>query len=246
MTDILMIEGLRKSFPDADKPLLFEDVTASVAEPEAIALVGASGQGKSTLLRILGMLDVPDEGVVCFMGKPSGDWSPLEWRKRIAYVAQQAVMLPGTVGANLQTVSRIHQSPFNDKLAEMLMGQAGLGDVNWDKDAATLSGGQKQRVALVRSMLLEPDILLLDEVTSSLDADSKSQAEAMLTNWRKERGTTLIWVTHDPEQARTCCERIWLMAGHTLQQDMPSAEFFSGSGKGAAEITGESCKGGRK
>jgi len=227
MGALLEMDNLAKSFAGEDRITLFTEVTAAVEERTAVALIGASGQGKSTLLRILGRLDAPDSGTLRFHGRPATEWTPLEWRKRIAYVAQQAVMLPGTVEDNLRAVSRLHQLPFEDELAGKLMDELGLSDISRAKDASALSGGQKQRLALIRTLLLKPEILLLDEVTSSLDGESKKLVEEALAAWRHERGTALVWVTHDLEQARLCSERVWHMAGQTLQEDMPTDSYFA-------------------
>lgn len=222
MAAILELQELSKTLPSVDRPILFNNVTAIVSEPMAIGLIGMSGQGKSTLLRILGMLDTCEEGNLIFKGQSSKNWSPMEWRKQIAYVSQQAIMLPGSVEDNLRMVSRLHSTPFNRDLALFLLEQVGLKETRLDKDASTCSGGEKQRLALIRSMMLEPEVLLLDEITSSLDMESKYRVENMLKIWRLERGTTLIWVTHDLEQARTCCDQIWQIANQTLLVNVSS------------------------
>lgn len=92
---------------------------------------------------------------------------------KIAYVAQQAVMLPGTIEDNLKIASTLHKSRFDEGLAREFMKDVGLEHLDWAKQARDLSGGEKQRVALIGSLLLHPVILLLDEITASLDQQSK-------------------------------------------------------------------------
>jgi putative ABC transport system ATP-binding protein len=149
-------------------------------------------------------------------------------------VAQQPVVLPGTVEFNLRTVSRLHGGEFDRKLAEGLMEQAGLGLMRWDKPASECSGGEKQRIALIRSMLLRPAVLLLDEVTSSLDTHSKEATGRMLEKWHRNEGCTLIAVTHSMEEARSMYKRVWFMGEGTLLEDASSARFFEGPSTDAA------------
>jgi putative ABC transport system ATP-binding protein len=225
MAPILQLEEVSKS---ATRHLpLFSHVTAVVDEPSIIHILGKSGQGKSTLLRILGLLSRPDSGTMSLHGIPSAAWSPEQWRSKVSYVAQQAIMLPGSVEDNLRTVSRLHDKPFEQAYAQSLMERLELSDVDWSKPAAQLSGGQKQRLALIRSLLLRPEILLLDEVTASLDTVSKQAVEQVLTELNRSSGTTLIWVTHDLEQARGIGQRIWFLAEQRLQTDCDTASFFA-------------------
>ncbi|MCQ6558929.1 ABC transporter ATP-binding protein [Paenibacillus mendelii] len=186
MTVLLHMEQVTKHRQDDTSKILFEQVTAQVAAGQQVALLGVSGQGKSTLLRILARLERWDGGDIALHSKPSAAWKPREWRRKVCYVAQQAVMLPGTVEQNLRTASELHGLTFDEALARRCMGAVGLGEVDWRKPAADLSGGEKQRAALVRAMLLSPDILLLDEVTASLDPGSKRLVERWLTEWAKQ------------------------------------------------------------
>ncbi|RKN82261.1 ATP-binding cassette domain-containing protein [Paenibacillus ginsengarvi] len=211
-----------------DRPgeYLFREITAQVEPGQRIAILGTSGQGKSTLLRILARLDTQSEGAIRLAGREARDWKPAEWRRRIGYVAQQPVMLPGTVEMNLKAASDLHGKPFNRDLAERCMDAAGLGGLDWRKLAGELSGGEKQRTALVRSMLLEPEAMLLDEVTSALDPASKRAVERLLGEWSEQRGTALLWVTHDLEQARLGCDTVWFMADNRLLEAGPAPAFF--------------------
>ena len=226
---ILEIAALGKILtgPQGEKRELFRNVSVQINTPAVVVLLGASGQGKSTLLRILGRLDRADEGTVRFYGRAAEETLPQEWRKKIAYVAQFAVMLDGTVEDNLRAVSVLHRKPFDSALARELMMKAGLGAMEWSKRAAELSGGEKQRVALIRSLLLEPELLLLDEITASLDTHSKQAVEQLLLDWHKTHGTLMLWVTHDLEQAKLISDDVWYMDEHTLLEASPSSRFFT-------------------
>ncbi|TXK81859.1 ATP-binding cassette domain-containing protein [Paenibacillus sp. N3.4] len=205
----LLIEHIHKKHPNGGQTPLFECISAQVAKCDRIAILGPSGQGKSTLLRMMAALEQSDSGSLILDGRPVSVWNPSEWRKKVCYVPQQAVMLPISVEDNLALASKLHQRPFDQPLARKLMEQVGLADLKWSQKAIELSGGQKQRIQLVRSMLLRADFLLLDEVTSALDAQSKLAVEHMLKQWNEEQGVGLVWVTHDHEQAARVSQRFW-------------------------------------
>lgn len=155
----------------------------------------------------------------------AAEMPPTEWRRRICYVPQAPVMLPDTVEDNLTIVSKLHHAIFDPVLAKQLMERVGLGHIEWKKKASDLSGGEKQRVQLVRSMLLRSEILLLDEITSSLDAQSKQLVERLLAEWNKEEGTAYVWITHDQEQSATVGRRLWeLRDGKLLESAATGTE----------------------
>ncbi|MFJ7971886.1 ATP-binding cassette domain-containing protein [Psychrobacillus sp. NPDC096389] len=241
MTALFEIKDLTKNYWQAekqtDRTYLFSGLTTTIESSERIALLGQSGQGKSTLLRMLALLDNADKGEIRFNGIQERDMDARDWRIKITYVAQQATMLPGTIADNLKTVSKLHNARFDDKLARRLMRDIGLESLDWDKKAANLSGGEEQRVALVRSLLLKPSILLLDEVTASLDQHSKEVVEKVLLNWNTTYKTSILWVTHDLEQARRISERIWYMEKGTLAVDCETEMFFENLNSFPIEVT---------
>ncbi|MEW9700516.1 ATP-binding cassette domain-containing protein [Paenibacillus sp. SI8] len=191
---------------------------ATINTGDRIAVLGPSGQGKSTLLRTMARLELIEAGSLTLHGRQMANWLPNEWRKKVCYVPQLPAMLPVTVADNLAMASKLHQSGFDQKLATALMEQVGLAELDWRHKAAELSGGQKQRVQLVRSLLLRPDILLLDEVTSALDVQSKQAVETLLAGWSEQEGTSFVWVTHDQEQARHVCRRLWHLENGELSE----------------------------
>lgn len=215
---LLKWSGLTKTVEDGGMRRLLWDCSAEIRASERIVLTGPSGQGKSTLLRLLALLDEPDSGELRLEGTPASQWEPRQWRRTVCYVSQQPVMLGKTVADNLETASRLHQTPFDRAYAEQLMSEAGLEGMDWGKGVDALSGGEKQRVALVRSLLLRPKLFLLDEITASLDESNKAAVERILDRIHREDGTGYIWITHDVEQAKRIADRSFRLSGGVLTE----------------------------
>lgn len=223
---ILELRQLRKNRSGVEGGPLFANVSADIAEPAMIAILGVSGQGKSTLLRMLAGLDHVDEGEIRLHNVSQRGTDPRAWRMKMCYVAQQSVMLQGSIEQNLRTVSLLHRIPYDEKLVRRLLPRLGLDHLDVSKSADQLSGGEKQRVSLLRSLLLHPAVLLLDEITASLDRGSKELVEQVLREWHHQEGTTMLWVTHDLEQAKQMSGSVWFMGEGTLLENSKTANFF--------------------
>ena len=183
------------------------DVTLSIP-PGSTALLGPSGAGKSTLLRLLNRLADPDEGTVRFHGSDVRELDPLDLRRRVGLVPQLPAPVPGSVADNVAFGPRLHGEEVDPERPLQL---AGLDASFADRDASRLSVGEQQRVMLARALALEPEVLLLDEPTASLDAAATGAVEEAL---RGLSGVSLVLVTHDRGQAERLAERtIELHAG---------------------------------
>jgi putative ABC transport system ATP-binding protein len=176
------------------------DVTLSIP-PGNTALLGPSGSGKSTLLRLLNRLADPDEGSVRFHGTDVRELDPLELRRRVGLVPQLPALVPGTVADNVAFGPRLRGQEVD---TEPPLRLAGLDPSFAERDASRLSVGEQQRVMLARALALEPEVLLLDEPTASLDPAATGAVEDAL---RGLRGVSLVLVTHDRGQAERLAER---------------------------------------
>ena len=197
-------------------------VDLSVADGELFTLLGPSGCGKTTLLRLLAGFYQPDGGTIRFGDRIVNGLPPYE--RRIGMVFQNYALWPHmTVADNIGYGLRLRKLPANEvreRLAE------GLRKVNLtgfeSRYPGQLSGGQQQRVALARALVLNPDILLLDEPLSNLDAKIRIQVRAEIRRLQQELSITTIYVTHDQEEALSLSDRVAVMRdGHVLQVGPP-------------------------
>ncbi len=179
---------------------MLRDVTLSIRSGST-ALLGPSGSGKSTLLRLLNRLADPDEGVVSFHGTNVRELDPLELRKRVGLVPQLPAPVAGSVADNVCFGPRLHGDEIDP---EGPVRQAGLDASFLERDASRLSVGEQQRVMLARALALEPEVLLLDEPTASLDSAATAAVEDALGNLQ---AVSLVLVTHDRAQAERLAER---------------------------------------
>ena len=191
---------------------LLDGASIRVARGEAVAIEGPSGSGKSTFARALGGMVEADSGSVLLEGEDVRRIAPTSFRTRVAFLAQQPAMFPGTVRDNLAAGPALHGKSLDDAQARELIAQVGLDVALLAREAQTLSGGEKQRVALGRALANRPQVLLLDEPTAPLDPAAGDLIVALLRDLGR-RGVSVVMVTHVKEHARALggtryrCER---------------------------------------
>jgi len=168
-----------------------------VYKGELVTIMGTSGSGKTTLLRLINRLSEIDSGIILLNGNDIRGHVPMELRRNIGMVFQVPVTFKGSVRDNL--AFGINLWGGNSGI-ETLSRDAGIPEDLLDADAGQLSIGEKQRVCIARALANQPEILLLDEPTSSLDAFSAQRIEKLLLDLQKERALTILWVTHEKEQ----------------------------------------------
>jgi putative ABC transport system ATP-binding protein len=204
---------------------VLKSISFQVRAGECLSIAGPSGSGKSALLRLLNRFEDPQQGEILFHGKPLHSFDPLEIRRRIALVLQQAVMFHGTVQENLL------RRPGRQQLSEAALVQAleevGLDRLFLDRNATELSGGEKQRISIARSLLGGPEIILLDEPTSALDARSLHLVADLITQLNRVRGLTLVVVTHQAELIHRLGGRVLLLEKGQIIREVRAEEAAS-------------------
>jgi len=165
------------------------------------AILGPSGSGKSSLLRLLNRLSDPDSGRVLLRGRDVRDGDVLALRRRVVLVPQLPAPLADTVAGDVR-----YAAPDAD--VEPLLARAGLDASYADRETGRLSVGEQQRVMLARALALDPEVLLLDEPTSALDATARDAVEATIAGLCAEGGRSIVLVTHDPAQAERMTDHV--------------------------------------
>ena len=187
-----------------------DDVTIEVRTGEVLAVVGPSGAGKSSFLRLLNRLDEPTAGTVRLQGTDYRQIHPRDLRRRIGMVTQTAYLFPGTIADNLRFGPAQQGIELPAKGIDELLIQVGLAG-RADEDVAHLSGGEAQRLSLARALATVPAVLLLDEPTSSLDAEAKDGVEKLILTVVRKNGLTCVMVSHDLAQAARVADRVMVL-----------------------------------
>jgi putative ABC transport system ATP-binding protein len=195
-----------------------------VREGRVTCVVGPSGAGKSSLLRLCNRLEVPTSGTVTLRGRDLADLDPLGLRRRVGMVFQRPTPFAGTVADNL----RVAVPELTDAEAAAVLVRVGLAPAFLDRPAHELSGGEAQRMCLARTLTTGPEVLLMDEPTSSLDRDARTVLET-LTRRLVTDGVSVLWVTHDLAQMRRLADEVLVLLDGTLVHAAPLASITQGA-----------------
>ncbi|MEP6850153.1 MAG: ATP-binding cassette domain-containing protein [Acidobacteriota bacterium] len=210
----------------AGETLILDDLNLAVAPSEILILLGESGCGKTTTLKLINRLIEPTSGEVFVEGKTTVDWDPIELRRHIGYVLQEAGLFPHfTVAENVSLVLKLNgwdEKKKRDRTCEMLE-LVGLGPAKFAKRFPhELSGGQRQRVGVARALAADPSIVLLDEPFGALDAITRTNLQKEFSRLVRDLGKTAVFVTHDLHEAMLLGSRIALMEkGRIVLLDTP-------------------------
>ncbi|MEY2658281.1 MAG: hypothetical protein RL442_2616 [Pseudomonadota bacterium] len=218
---LIRVSHLFKSVQDSSGTLdILRDIDFTLNARETAAIVGASGSGKSTLLSIMAGLDTPSRGTVWLAGQDLftlDEDARAQWRARhLGFVFQSFQLLSHlTALENVMLPLELSGVAGARSAAREMLERVGLGQ-RLNHTPRVLSGGEQQRVALARAFVVEPDILLADEPTGSLDHATGAQVMDLMLDLNRERGTTLVLVTHDSALAARCDRRLQIDAGQLV------------------------------
>jgi ABC-type sugar transport system ATPase subunit len=218
------LRDVRKLFPGGHVAL--QNVTLTIADGERVALVGPSGSGKSTLLRIIAGLDRPTAGRVLVGGRDVTDVPPEQ--RDLAMVFQSYALYPHkTVRENLAFGLRVRRVPRADVERRVTATAESLGILPLlDRLPAQLSGGQRQRVAVGRAIVREPQAFLFDEPLSNLDPALRRDTRAELVDLHARLAATMVYVTHDQEEAMTLGQRVAVLRDGAIEQVAAPADLY--------------------
>jgi polar amino acid transport system ATP-binding protein len=227
VTEIVDVKNLCKSFGENQ---VLRDINYTINQGEKVVVVGPSGSGKSTFLRCLNLLEIPTSGQIIFEGEDITNAHKRlnKIRQKMGMVFQNFNLFPHlTVRKNitLAPVSlKVMSREAANKKADMLLERIGLSD-KAETYPNMLSGGQKQRIAILRSLAMNPDIMLFDEPTSALDPEMIGEVLALMKDLADE-GMTMVVVTHEMGFAREVATKVLFMDEGRILEESPPEEFF--------------------
>lgn len=226
---MISVSNLKKSFGDL---VVLDGITETIEKGEKVVVIGPSGSGKSTFLRCLNLLEQPTSGVIEFEGRDITHAKGRELnsvRMKMGMVFQHFNLFPHlTIRRNITIApvkNKIMTQAQADKRADELLAMVGLSD-KADAYPAQLSGGQKQRIAIVRSLMMDPEVMLFDEPTSALDPEMIGEVLDVMKDLA-ESGMTMVVVTHEMRFAREVSSRTIFLDGGHIEEDKPSHELFA-------------------
>ena len=213
-------------YRDVLKGLNFE-----VAEGRTLVLLGRSGSGKTTALRMVNAMLTPTSGQVLVEGRATTEWNPIELRRRIGYVIQETGLFPHfTVARNVAVVPRLNGWPEDriERRVNELLERVGLAPKEYaHRSPRELSGGERQRVGVARALAADPPILLFDEPFGALDPVTRHEVRREFTALARDLGKTILFVTHDVREAVELADEIGLLHQGRLEELLPASRFSS-------------------
>lgn len=206
--------------------VVLSDISMEIKDKELTVLIGPSGCGKTTTLKMINRLIPPSKGVILIDGKNIEEMDKVQLRRNMGYVIQQGGLFPHmTVRQNIEIIERLEKKNTQGILDNTvrLMKMVDLNPEEFlDRYPTELSGGQRQRIGVIRALANDPDIVLLDEPFSALDPVTRSSLQDELLELQAKVGKTMVFVTHDMDEAIKIADRICIMKdGHILQFDTP-------------------------
>lgn len=210
-----LLEFSNVSFFNMDD-LIIKDLSLKIEYGDFISVVGPSGSGKSSFFKLCSHLYTPTAGRILFKNRDILDYNPIDLRKSICYCFQSPYLFGKVVLDNLVFPYKIRDKEVDMNRIRHLLNLFNMSEDYLHRDIKNLSGGEKQRVSLIRSLIFEPEILLLDEVTSALDVDNTILVENIINNLNKN-GITILWITHSPTQSKKYANKLLTLENGSLK-----------------------------
>ncbi|MBW6515041.1 MAG: ATP-binding cassette domain-containing protein [Candidatus Cloacimonetes bacterium] len=206
-------EKLRAAYEDN---IVFDDLSVNFAVKSVNTIIGPSGSGKSTLLRLLAALEDPQAGTIYYDSKPHTELHPYEIRSQVGLIFQKPTIFEGTVYDNLVFGFKIRKKSYSrDEIIKVLQ-QVDIPVKYLDKTGNELSIGEQQRICIVRSLLLDPEAILLDEPVSALDPQRANKVLKLIRSLKTDFGKTVIMVSHNMNDALSVSDRIFFIWEGTI------------------------------
>jgi osmoprotectant transport system ATP-binding protein len=226
----IAIEFADVSFRHQNGPLALDGFSLAIERGETLALVGRSGTGKTTILKLINQLLLPQSGVVQVEGRATPDWDPIRLRRRIGYVLQEVGLFPHmTIGRNVAVVPRL-EGWTDDRVkarVDELLNLVGLAPKTYaNRYPRELSGGQRQRVGVARALAVDPPILLMDEPFGALDPLTRAEMHREFQRIQSQVRKTVVCVTHDMGEAFSLGTKVGVLAGGKLAACAAPAEIL--------------------
>lgn len=220
------LKNIHKSFINqGERVSVLKGISGEAEKGEILTIIGPSGSGKSTILSLCNLLQTPDDGDLYVGGKEIRDWDVRQLRRYVGIAFQSGPMMKGTVLENLSLPMQLQGRTLDNP--QTYMNYVGLSEELLNREAKELSGGQRQRLSLARTLVNQPSVLLLDEVTSALDSKAAQEIEELILSINKDHNTTILWVTHDLAQAERVGDQTWFIMGGQLVEAATTKQFFS-------------------
>ncbi|MDY2986430.1 MAG: ABC transporter ATP-binding protein [Peptoniphilus sp.] len=220
-----------------------EDVNIKIEDGEFVCFIGTSGSGKTTCMRMINRMTEPTHGSILIDNKDIQQENPVELRKKIGYVIQQIGLMPHmTIFDNIVMVPRLLKWDETKlrAIAENLIERVDLPKEYLDRYPSELSGGQQQRIGVIRALAADQDIILMDEPFGALDPITRNSLQQLVKSLQKEMGKTVIFVTHDMDEALQLSDKIVIMdKGHVIQIGSPENILKNPATEYVKELLGE-------
>lgn len=207
---------------------LLKNISGTFYKGKITTLIGPSGAGKTTLLKMCNGLISASNGQIMIEQEAIDSIEPTTLRRRIGIALQSAPILKTSVYENLALPRKLQEQQLSKEEALSFLQAVGLGDEFLMREAADLSGGQKQKLSIARTLVNQSEVLLLDEITSALDPKSVREIEELVVHLNEKYGVTIIWITHNIEQAKQLGHFTWMLKeGRVIEAAQTKSLFQS-------------------